>query len=139
MLVRERMTQNPITVSPDLSVPEALRLMREKKVRRFPVVDSHGKLVGIVSDKDLLQAGPSSATTLAIWEITELLGKLKVAEVMSRDLITVQDDTPLEEAARIMADHANDKPTEQSNNLTAAQRIEAAQATMKRILNGARS
>ena len=104
MLVRERMTQNPITVSPDLSVPEALRLMREKKVRRFPVVDSHGKLVGIVSDKDLLQAGPSSATTLAIWEITELLGKLKVAEVMSRDLITVQDDTPLEEAARIMAD-----------------------------------
>ncbi len=104
MLVRERMTQNPITVTPDLPVPEALRLMRDKKVRRFPVVDSHGKLVGIVSDKDLLQAGPSSATTLAIWEITELLGKLKVAEVMSRDLITVQDDTPLEEAARIMAD-----------------------------------
>ncbi len=104
MLVRERMTQNPITVTPDLPVPEALRLMRDKKVRRFPVVDTHGKLVGIVSDKDLLQAGPSSATTLAIWEITELLGKLKVAEVMSRDLITVQDDTPLEEAARIMAD-----------------------------------
>ena len=104
MLVRERMTQNPITVTPDLPVPEALRLMRDKKVRRFPVVDTHGKLVGIVSDKDLLQAGPSSATTLAIWEITELLGKLKVAEVMSRDIITVQDDTPLEEAARIMAD-----------------------------------
>ncbi|HRE25335.1 MAG TPA: CBS domain-containing protein, partial [Anaerolineales bacterium] len=73
MLVRERMTQNPITVAPDLSVPEALRLMRDKKVRRFPVVDHHGKLVGIVSDKDLLQAGPSAATTLAIWEITELL------------------------------------------------------------------
>jgi len=104
MLVRERMTQNPITVAPDLSVPEALRLMREKKVRRFPVVDSHGKLVGIVSDKDLLQAGPSAATTLAIWEITELLSKLKVSEVMSREVITVQDDTPLEEAARIMAD-----------------------------------
>ncbi len=104
MLVREKMTVNPITVSPDLSVPEALRLMRDKKVRRFPVVDSHGKLVGIVSDKDLLQAGPSAATTLAIWEITELLGKLKVSEVMSRELITVPDDTPLEEAARIMAD-----------------------------------
>ncbi len=104
MLVRERMTQNPITVGPDLSVPDALRLMREKKVRRFPVVDSHGKLVGIVSDKDLLQAGPSAATTLAIWEITELLGKLKVSEVMSREVVTVQEDTPLEEAARIMAD-----------------------------------
>jgi acetoin utilization protein AcuB len=104
MLVRERMTLNPITVLPDLSVPDALRLMREKKVRRFPVVDSHGKLVGIVSDKDLLQAGPSAATTLAIWEITELLSKLKVAEVMSREVITVPDDTPLEEAARIMAD-----------------------------------
>lgn len=104
MLVQERMTQNPITVSPETPVPDALRLMREHKVRRLPVVDSHGALVGIVSDKDLLYASPSPATTLAVWEIPELLGKLRVDKVMTRGVITVREDMPLEEAARIMAD-----------------------------------
>lgn len=104
MLVRELMTPNPVTVNPDTSVPAALRLMRERKVRRLPVVDSHGRLVGIVSDKDLLWASPSPATTLAVWEIPELLGKLKVEKVMTHDVITVAEKTPLEEAARLMAD-----------------------------------
>lgn len=105
MLVSEPMTPNPFTVSPDTPVTEALRLMREKKVRRFPVVASGGKLVGIVSDKDLLHAAPSPATTLAVWEIPELLSKIRVEHVMTRDVITVQDSTPLEEAARMMADN----------------------------------
>ncbi|MCL4803628.1 MAG: CBS domain-containing protein [Anaerolineae bacterium] len=104
MLVRELMTPNPVTVRPDTPVPDALRLMRERKVRRLPVVDAHGRLVGIVSDKDLLYASPSPATTLAVWEIPDLLGKLKIEKVMSRDVITVAEKTPLEEAARIMAD-----------------------------------
>ena len=104
MLVRELMTANPVIVHPDTSVPDALRLMRERKVRRLPVVDSHGRLVGIVSDKDLLWASPSPATTLAVWEIPDLLGKLKVEKVMTRDVITVSEKTPLEEAARLMAD-----------------------------------
>ena len=104
MLVRELMTPNPITVRPDTSVPDALHLMRERKVRRLPVVDAHSRLVGIVSDKDLLYASPSPATTLAVWEIPELLAKLKVEKVMARDVITVAEKTPLEEAARIMAD-----------------------------------
>ena len=104
MLVRELMTPNPITVRPDTSVPDALHLMRERKVRRLPVIDSHGRLVGIVSDKDLLWASPSPATTLAVWEIPELLGKLKVERVMTHDVITVAEKTPLEEAARLMAD-----------------------------------
>ena len=104
MLVRELMTPNPVTVQPDTSVPEALRLMRERKVRRLPVIDSHGRLVGIVSDKDLLWASPSPATTLAVWEIPDLLGKLKVEKVMTHEVITVVEKTPLEEAARIMAD-----------------------------------
>lgn len=105
MLVSEPMTPNPVTVNPDTPVTEALRLMREKKVRRFPVVDSGGKLVGIVSDKDLLHAAPSPATTLAVWEIPELLSKIRVEHVMTRNVITVQDTTPLEEAARMMADN----------------------------------
>jgi acetoin utilization protein AcuB len=104
MLVRERMTTNPVTITPETSVPEALRLMRERKIRRLPVLDSHGQLVGIVSDKDLLLASPSPATTLAIWEITDLLARLKVEKVMTREVITVSEDTPLEDAARLMAD-----------------------------------
>lgn len=104
MLVRELMTPNPVTIQPDTSVPDALRLMRERKVRRLPVVDSHGRLVGIVSDKDLLWASPSPATTLAVWEIPDILGKLKVEKVMTTNVVTVAEKTPLEEAARIMAD-----------------------------------
>ncbi|CUS04054.2 CBS domain containing protein [Candidatus Promineifilum breve] len=104
MLVRELMTPNPVTVRPDTPVPDALRLMRERKVRRLPVVDSHGRLVGIVSDKDLLYASPSPATTLAVWEIPDILGKLKIEKVMTHDVVTVSEKTPLEEAARLMAD-----------------------------------
>jgi len=105
MLVRELMTRQPVTVASDASVPDALRLMREKKVRRLPVLDRRGALVGIVSDKDLLHASPSPATTLAVWEIPELLSKLKVEKVMTRRVITVDEATPLEEAARVMADN----------------------------------
>jgi acetoin utilization protein AcuB len=104
MLVRERMTPNPVTIASDKSVPDALRLMRGRKVRRLPVLDRHGQLIGIVSDKDLLHASPSPATTLAIWEIPELLAKLEVERVMAREVITVSEDAPVEEAARIMVD-----------------------------------
>lgn len=105
MLVRECMTRNPVTTTPDTPVPDALRLMRGRKVRRLPVLDKHGKLVGIVSDKDLLYASPSPASTLAVWEIPELLSKIKIEQVMTREVITAAEDTPLEEAARVMADH----------------------------------
>lgn len=104
MLVRDRMTPNPITITPDISVTEALRLMGDKKIRRLPVVERNGKLVGIVSDRDLFQASPSPATSLAIWEIHDLLAKLTVDKTMATDVITVTEDTPLEEAARVMVD-----------------------------------
>jgi acetoin utilization protein AcuB len=104
MLVRERMSQEPVTITSDVSVTDALRLMRERKVRRMPVLDSHGKLVGIVSDQDLLYASPSPVSSLSVWEMNYLLARLKVEEVMTRKVITVTEDTPLEEAARIMAD-----------------------------------
>jgi len=105
MLVRERMVPTPATCPPDMSVTEALRLMRERKIRRLPVLDRHSKLVGIVSDKDLLYASPSPVSSLSVWEMNYLLAKLKVEEVMTRQVITVTEDTPLEEAARIMADN----------------------------------
>jgi acetoin utilization protein AcuB len=104
MLVRDKMTLNPVTATPDMSLTDALRLMNDRKIRRLPVVDSHGRLVGIISDRDLLLASPSPATSLAIWEIHELLAKLTVEKIMTREVITVPEDTPLEEAARVMAD-----------------------------------
>jgi acetoin utilization protein AcuB len=104
MFVRDKMTANPVTIHAEASVSEALALMREKKVRRLPVLDPHGKLVGIISEKDLLYASPSPSTTLSFWEIPAILAKLKVEKIMSRNLIVISEDAPLEEAARIMAD-----------------------------------
>ncbi len=105
MLVGERMTRNPITTTGDVSVHEALDLMRRERVRRLPVVDKKGKLVGIVSEKDLLYASPSPATSLSVWEIHSLLARLKVTDVMTAEVIAVTEDVPLEDAARIMADN----------------------------------
>jgi acetoin utilization protein AcuB len=104
MLVGKRMTRNPITTAPDVTVTEALNVMRREKVRRLPVLDKKGRLVGIVSDKDLLYASPSPATSLSVWEMHYLLSRLTVSEVMTREVIAIAEDVPLEDAARIMAD-----------------------------------
>ena len=104
MLVKERMSRNPITIKGDTPVPEAQALMKREKIHHLPVVDRDGRLVGIVAEKDLLYASPSPATTLSVYEIASLLAKLPVAEVMSKKPVTVAEDVPLEEAARIMAD-----------------------------------
>ena len=105
MLVRERMTRYPVLCPPDLSVNEAFDLMKKERIRRIPVVDKNGKLVGIVSDKDLLRVSPSPATTLSAYEIPYLLSKVKVGDVMTKKVITVIEDTPIEDAARIMVDN----------------------------------
>jgi acetoin utilization protein AcuB len=104
MLVRERMTVHPLTIQDDTSVTDALNYMRHNRVRRLPVMNKRGDLVGIVAEKDLLYASPSPATSLSVHEISYLLSKLKVQEVMQREVITVAPDCPLEEAARIMVD-----------------------------------
>ncbi|MFW6082634.1 MAG: CBS domain-containing protein [Chloroflexota bacterium] len=105
MLVKNRMTNNPITVQPDLPIAEALEWMRREKVRHFPVVDKKGKLVGIVARDDLLYASPSPVTSLSMWEITYLMSQVTVEEAMTKDVLTVPEDTPLEEAARMMFDN----------------------------------
>ena len=104
MLVGERMTSPALTIGPEMGVQDALALMHRDHVRRFPVVDSRGNLVGIISEKDLLDATPSDATTLSVWEINYLLSKLTVEKIMTKKVITITRDTPVEEAARIMAD-----------------------------------
>ena len=105
MLVYERMSKHPLTVKPKTSVNAALKRMRDERVRRFPVVDESGKLVGIVSEKDLLYAAPSPATSLSIYEMHYLYSRLDVEEIMTREVIVVQEDDPLEEAARILVDN----------------------------------
>ena len=105
MLVRERMSKHPLTVTPDAPVDATLKRMRDEKVRRFPVVDEDGNLVGMVSEKDLLYAAPSPATSLSVYEMHYLYSRIKVAEVMQRNVISVPDDAPIEEAARIMVDN----------------------------------
>lgn len=104
MLVGERMTKPVVSISPDMAIQDALQLMRKENIRRTPVV-KNGKLVGIVSDKDLLNASPSQATSLSVWELNYLLSKITVSEVMTEAVIVVSEDTPIEEAARIMADN----------------------------------
>jgi acetoin utilization protein AcuB len=81
------MTPRPVTVSPDTSIEQALQLMRSEKVRRFPVLNKHGELVGIISEKDLLYASPSPATSLSIYELPYLLSKIKIGDLMTSDVI----------------------------------------------------
>lgn len=97
MRVREFMTTNVITVSSHTSIADARKFMSAHKVRRLPVVD-RGKLVGLVSERRVAEASPSSATTLSVWEINYLLAKMTVGEIMSKDVTSVTSDTTAENA-----------------------------------------
>jgi len=101
MLVRDILTPGVLTIVPETTLPEAIRLARERGVRHLPVVED-GKLVGIVSDRDLKQAMASPATSLDVHELKYLLDRLAVGEIMTRAVITVGPMAPVEEAARLM-------------------------------------
>lgn len=105
MLVKNRMTPNPATVNEDASFEDALHLIRERKIRRLPVLAKNGRLVGIVAEKDLFSVSPSAATSLSVFEVHYLLAKLKMRDVMTKRVIAVGEDCPIEEAARIMVDN----------------------------------
>ncbi len=105
MLIRKRMSQPVLTITADVPVQEALAQMRKDKVRRYPVVDKHGKMIGIVTANDLMNASPSEATTLSAWEVNYLLSKITVERVMTKDVISICPDCTIEDAARILADH----------------------------------
>jgi acetoin utilization protein AcuB len=104
MLVGERMSYPIISVPIDMPINEALSLMKREHIRRAPVIKD-GTLVGIVATEDLLNASPSPATSLSIWEMNYLLSKITVKDVMTKNVLTVTENTPIEEAARIMADN----------------------------------
>lgn len=104
MLVGERMSHPVLTVSPDMSALDAQAFMRREHVRRAPVIQD-GKLVGIVTESDLLNASPTQATLLSVWEINYLVSKIKVSQVMTKKVRTIDENTPIEEAARVMIDN----------------------------------
>ena len=98
------MARSPVTVRPDTTLPEAIKLLKSQRVRRLPVLDGT-RLVGIVTDRDLKEAMPSQATSLSIWEITSLLASLTVREVMTASVLTTTPDTLLVDAAYTMLNH----------------------------------
>ena len=100
MRIRDVMTKNPLTVEPETLVLDAQRIMKENNVRRLPVVEK-GKVVGIVTKHDLLEAAPSPATSLSVYELNYLLARMKVKDIMKKNPVTVNADTPFEEALRI--------------------------------------
>jgi acetoin utilization protein AcuB len=104
MFVQDHMISPAITVMPDMPFQEALKMMQEYRFRRLPVVDKKGKLIGIVSERDLLNASPSPVTSLSIWELTYELSKIQVEELMTKEVVTTTPDTPIEDAARLMVE-----------------------------------
>jgi CBS domain-containing protein len=103
-LVKDWMTSNPVVISPKTAVPEAYRLMKERRVRRLPIVD-RDQLVGIVTLGDVREASPSDATSLSIYELNYLLTRLSVDQIMSREVLTVGPETTIREAARLMLEN----------------------------------
>ncbi len=104
MLVGDWMSKDVATVTEDVSMIKAGRIMRDKKIRRLPVVDREGRLIGIVSERDLKAASPSSATTLDMYEMTYLLSELKIKGIMTKDPLSIRRTDTVERAALIMRD-----------------------------------
>ena len=101
MFVIDRMTKNPMTITTDTKIDEARNLMKTRGFRRLPVVDG-GKLVGFISDRDIMAVAPSPATTLSKYEINSLLAKIEVGDIMQKSVVSVRSDATIEEAALLM-------------------------------------
>ncbi|QPC85185.1 CBS domain-containing protein [Phototrophicus methaneseepsis] len=104
MIVKDWMTHDVLTASPDMPISDAHQIMKERGIRRLPVVE-HEKLVGIVTIGDVREASPSDATTLSIWELNYLWAQLTVGKIMSKNVLTVKADTPILDAAEMMLEN----------------------------------
>jgi acetoin utilization protein AcuB len=103
-LVRDWMTRDVVTVTPDTTLPEAHNLMTDHEVRRLPVMEA-GRLVGIVTRGDVRRAEASDARSLSVWELHYLIGKIKIDEIMTPDPIAISQDATIGEAAQVMLDY----------------------------------
>lgn len=102
MLVQEWMTKEVIAITVDTSMMKASRLMKDKKLRRLPVIDEAGRVVGIVSDRDIKEASPSKATTLDMHELYYLLSELKIKDIMTKTPVCAKETDSVEGVALIM-------------------------------------
>jgi acetoin utilization protein AcuB len=102
MRVKNRMTPNPIVATPKTNYNEALRLMQQNHIKHLPVVDGHGKLVGIVTQGDMLRAEPSPVTTLSVFEIASLLEKVTMNKIMVSPVYAVDESCSITNAANFM-------------------------------------
>ena len=102
MYVKDNMIPSPITIKAEQSVSEAVDLMSENKLHRLPVVDDQGKLIGLVTESVISRNTPNSASSLSVYELNYLLNKLKISDIMIRDVKTIGKDALLEEAATVL-------------------------------------
>ena len=119
MIVRELMTGGVTTVPPWTPILEARSLMMKERIRHLPVTGTDGKLMGIITDRDIRLNLPSRATSLSVWEINHLLSKLTVDEVMTLAVITVGPDRHAREAAQLMVDQWSTTRSERCPSRTA--------------------
>jgi len=101
MLVKDWMSRTVITIDANDSMQDAMKLLKDHEIRMLPVLE-YGKLVGIVTDRDLKRASASDATTLEIHELLYLISNIKVKEIMTQNPITVPIDHTVEETAQIL-------------------------------------
>lgn len=99
------MTVHPITITPEASLLDANELIRVSKVRRLPVINNKGIVQGIITDRDLRTAAPSTATTLSKYEANYLTSKIKIKDIMKKSVITVKENEAIEQAALLMYNH----------------------------------
>jgi acetoin utilization protein AcuB len=102
MLIRDWMTKDVVTITPDTSMMRASKIMKEKQIRRLPVVDDKGELVGIVTDRDIKEASPSKATTLDVHELYYLLAEVKIKDIMTSNPYAVSPTDTVERVALTM-------------------------------------
>lgn len=102
--VQKWMTKNPVTIDPEASIIEAIHLMKEKGIRRLPVM-AKGRLVGLITERMIKDYTPGRATSLDTWEVHYLLSKTPVRAVMNPSPITVTPDMDLAAAAQLILDH----------------------------------
>lgn len=106
MFVKDYMSPSPITITTQTPVFEALNIMRKRKIHQLPVLNSRGKLAGLVTELELLTVSPSPASTLSIYEMNYLLSKMTVKDVLAKEAVLVEPSCTIEEAALKMREHS---------------------------------
>jgi acetoin utilization protein AcuB len=104
MIVAKRMMRTPVFLDEDDSMKTAMDTLKDREIRHLPVLKGGAKLVGILTETDIKQASPSTATALEIREVYYLLDKIKVKQIMTKRPYTISPAAPIEEAAMVMRD-----------------------------------